>query len=99
MYNYDTNRSIWLFTGNCLGTFGKSEGNLTLVCPLGGGVSGKYMLYLPLYNGVSQVSIGHSVPITPGMGTAIDKPQPAIVWFGTSITQGVHLHRVSSATL
>lgn len=90
LYNYDTNRSSWLFTGNCLSSFlhAQMHGNLTLTCGLGGGVSGKYLLYLPLYNGVSQLSIGHSVPILPGTGTAVDTAQPAIVWFGTSITQG-----------
>jgi hypothetical protein len=88
MYNYDTGRSSWLFTGNCLGAFQAAKGNLTLLCPLGGGVSGKYLLYLPLYNGISRLSIGHTVPIGPGAGTQIDEARPAVVWFGTSITQG-----------
>ena len=47
---------------------------------------------LPLYNGVSQLSIGHSDAgggaVEPGTGTTLDSPQPAIVWFGTSIAQG-----------
>lgn len=59
----------------------------------GGGSSVHYMIYLPLYNGVAQLSIGYSDAgggvVVPGRGTALDKPdRPAIVWFGTSITQG-----------
>jgi len=49
----------------------------------------EYLLYLPLYNGVSQVEIG--IP----QGNSIAKPEPRkaghekpIVFYGTSITQG-----------
>lgn len=60
------------------------------------GRSREYMLYLPLYNGVSAVEIG--VPggasfgpgpprVTPGMGAGTDRSAP-IVFYGTSITQG-----------
>lgn len=56
----------------------------------------KYMLYLPLYNGVTQLSVGFAEDpdgegyvLEAGVGEAIDRPdQPPVVWFGTSITQG-----------
>lgn len=105
LYARDTKRSAWLFVGNCLGAFEASHGNQTVVCHLGSARDGNntvfnradplqvhYLLYLPLYNGVSQLSIGHSNAdggvLTPGTGTALDKEQPPVVWFGTSITQG-----------
>merc|ERR1711924_297435 len=49
------------------------------------------MLYMPLYNGVSNVTIGHYGGILQtGQGTKIDDNQAAapVVWFGTSIVQG-----------
>ena len=98
-------------TGNCLGAFDAplSHGNLSLICPLSAARSAstetsphglvRYMLYLPLYNGISDMAIGYEqqpsctpgvdcVVLLPGTGAAIDNPQPAVVWFGTSITQG-----------
>jgi hypothetical protein len=102
LYAYDTRRCAWLFVSNCLSAFEESQGNETVVCHLGsarghnttkfprGVLSAHYMLYLPLYNGVSHLSIGYSGGVVlPGMGTALDMPgQPPVVWFGTSITQG-----------
>ena len=105
LYARDTKRSAWLFVGNCLGAFEQAHGNQTVLCHIGSARGGNntkfsttrpldvhYLLYLPLYNGVSQLSIGHSNAdggvVTPGAGTALDKEQPPIVWFGTSITQG-----------
>ena len=102
IYAHDTQSDAWLFVSNCLSAFEASRGNLTMVCHLdsahgsnataypGGGGSVRYMLYLPLYNGVSQLSIGHGGGgvIKPGTGTAIDEPAAPVVWFGTSITQG-----------
>ena len=74
LYAFDTNRSVYLFIGNCLSAFlaAPTHGNASLVCNLGSASgapatgNGKdhgnvhYILYLPLYNGVSQLSIGHS---------------------------------------
>lgn len=51
--------------------------------------SREYLLYLPLYNGVSKVEIGlpegTSLSKAPARKTGADKP---IVFYGTSITQG-----------
>ena len=108
-YAYNTNRSSWLFISNCLNAFSNSstKGNQTLLCHLGSAQGSSYtqyksssaawahyLLYLPLYNGVLQLSIGHSsvgnAVVEPGTGTALDKGRgrPPLVWFGTSITQG-----------
>eukprot|EP01050_Picozoa_sp_SAG11_P006388 SAG11_NODE_493_length_8965_cov_4.112339_5_plen_660_part_00 len=95
LYALDLKRSVWLFVGNCLGAFEAAHGNQTLLCHLGSAnqLSPKlrnYILYLPLYNGVKQLSIGHSsnAVLKPGVETALDRAAPAILWFGTSITQG-----------
>jgi hypothetical protein len=49
----------------------------------------EYLLYLPLYNGVSSVELGvpkpHSIVKAPARAAGADKP---IVFYGTSITQG-----------
>ncbi len=48
-----------------------------------------YMLYLPLYNGVSSVEIG--IPAGSHLSSAAPRPEAArkpIVFYGTSITQG-----------
>ncbi len=49
----------------------------------------EYLLYLPLYNGVSEVELGVARGVTvaasPGYGAGKEKP---IVFYGTSITQG-----------
>lgn len=54
--------------------------------PLPGGMR-QYVLYLPLYNGLSQLLLGfpHNARIMPGRKPKIEKP---IVFYGSSITQG-----------
>ena len=54
--------------------------------PLPGGMR-HYALYLPLYNGVTDLSIGFApdAKVLPGRKPSIEKP---IVYYGSSITQG-----------
>jgi hypothetical protein len=48
----------------------------------------EYMLYLPLYNGVSSVEIGIAKDKFLAKGPAYAKDKKPIVFYGTSITQG-----------
>ena len=48
----------------------------------------EYLLYLPLYNGVSAVAIGVPKTASLAKGPAYPKERKPIVFYGTSITQG-----------
>lgn len=63
--------------------------------PLPGGMR-HYALYLPLYNGLSQLLLGfpQGAHIAPGRMPKIDKP---IVFYGSSITQGGCVSKAGSA--
>ena len=80
----DDGRWRWLATGQPRA----QENTLTLVQGLPPG-DRQYLLYLPLYNGVSRVELG--VPkqqgLRPGAERPADRRRP-IVFYGTSITQG-----------
>merc|ERR1711924_45780 len=67
LYAYDKARESWLFVSNCLSAFlaAETHGNTTLSCRLSASPDRAakdsfrhYMLYMPLYNGVSNVTIG-----------------------------------------
>ena len=51
----------------------------------------EYMLYLPLYNGVDNLSLG--VPPNARLETIAPRTDPPIVFYGTSITQGASASR------
>lgn len=74
----------WLATGRP----SKQENTATLVRGLPAGLR-EYILYLPLYNGVTSVELG--VPKTSSIAAATARPKshskPMVFW-GTSITQG-----------
>jgi hypothetical protein len=53
----------------------------------------EYMLYLPLYNGVSSVEIGVPKGTAVGSGSARPAGRKPIVFYGTSITQGASASR------
>lgn len=63
--------------------------------PLPGGMR-HYVLYLPLYNGLSQLLLGFppDAQILPGRMPKVDKP---IVFYGSSITQGGCASKAGSA--
>ena len=80
----DDGKWRWLAVG-----FPRNQANdLRLVGGLPKG-SREYLLYLPLYNGVSSVELGvpkqHAIGKAPARAAGADKP---IVFYGTSITQG-----------
>src|SRR5271166_5032346 len=80
----DTGRWHWLGTGRPNGRNNTS----VLVSGLPEGKR-EFLLYLPLYNGVSSVEIGLSKGTTLAKGPARPKErQRPIVFYGTSITQG-----------
>lgn len=63
--------------------------------PLPGGMR-HYALYLPLYNGLTQLLLGfpQNAQITPGRTPKVEKP---IVFYGSSITQGGCASKAGSA--
>jgi hypothetical protein len=76
----------WLWLGNGRPT---AQTNTSTLATIPGGVKREYMLYLPLYNGVSSVEIGipkdSTLAKSDQTGAKLGKP---IVFYGTSITQG-----------
>lgn len=77
---------VWRWLAN-----GRPQARQTTAALVGGLPAGQrqYLLYLPLYNGVSELAVG--VPagsrLEPGPARPADRRRP-IVFYGTSITQG-----------
>jgi hypothetical protein len=69
----------------------KNEKDLTQTATLVTGIppgAREYLMYLPLYNGVSSVEIGIAKDKFLAKGLAYPKDHKPIVFYGTSITQG-----------
>lgn len=85
----------WKFIGNGRAT---ANTNTAVFFPVlrGTGIE-EYMLYLPLYNGVSSVEIGtkDSTPVFP----SDEKRNGPVVFYGTSITQGGCASRPGNAAV
>ena len=82
-------RGKWIFIGNGRGEHISNEVSFTLP------QSAEYMLYFPLYNGLKELSLG--VPENKKITQSILSNQKAVVFYGTSSTQGACASRPGMA--
>lgn len=86
LYTRDTEKKRWLWVGNGRPTAQTNTAVLATGLPPG---KREFMLYLPLYNGVSSVEVGLAKDAS--LWNAPPRPrerQRPIIFYGTSITQG-----------